>query len=599
MLNGLLAGNGNTDGAITPWENYWHINFKGTRYVGGIDSFWKVKWGRVLAAENMVNYDPDDERNECRECKHPKPKRSKELFGDDGNKHHENHGAGGSDDGSHANSGKDDDRRRKLSGKDDDASVGADKDDDVTGYNPGETHTRLGGTGDMHHKPKPKPKNRPPPPYLVQIALYDQVGDGYYDNSGDFDPLYSRTDVDAIEPRSSFPNILSYPKYYIMTKDRKKLIKSPGSICPGRDIEYCEEALPYKGKFVFRFAGFEPWQDDPNDGKDQATWRFCGMSGGINEEFEFEMRDGICYPLTNTITDELYCQLGFESAIEFAATLNITGAFADISLLTERDTALLEHEIAELFPSHVKVVVAAMEHTTASSFLVELKMTAIAEQLGYQGSSDDQVEALMTEIPSLFSKFLENDLLLTNLVNDMDKAGAAATDPLRRAEKISLLDVELLDIHFQDPNAGGAFALPFENNAGGNMAAVEIVSSYVPVSDSELSGSVGMVSLVALGALVLVVALVATRTTGLSEEGASITSMLNTRAQTHSLLATSSHHGSDLEGLGGARGDAEGSGSSNAMPQMMQEGDLSKQQAVHYEDDLDIYSKYMDKKTFL
>jgi hypothetical protein len=596
MMNGLFAGNGNVDGAITPWENYWHINFKGTRYVGGMDSFWKVKYGRVMEAVNMVNYDPEDKRNDCEECKHPKPKRSKELFGDDGNPHHQPKGkgkdgvAGGNDDKASGVSGTDDHgggAGRKLNGKD----------DDVDSVEEDDTHTRLGGTADILKGAKTKPKpNRPPPPYLVQIALYDEVGNGYYDNSGGFDTLYSRTDYDAVDLKTTFPNVLAYPKYYIMTKDRKKLIKSPGSICPGRDIEYCEEALPYRGKFVFRFAGFEPWKTDPKEGKDEATWRFCGMSGGINEEFEFEMRNGQCFPVTNTLTDELYCQLGFESAIEFAVTMNITGAFADVALLTEKDTALLELEVAQLFPSNVKAVVVAVEHSTATSFLVEMKITAIAEQLGYHGSSDDDVEAMMQEVPTMFGKFLDNGLLLSNLMDDLDKVTMSENDPLRRAEAVSLLSVDLLDIHFQDPNAGGAFALPFAQRDG-TETSVEIISSYVPASSSqpgaELTGTVSVVSLASL--VVLVVAVVAGISRSRSQESFdtantssainSITSMLNGKSKTHSLLPNDSIH--------------DESSNVGDIPRKMATGDCSQQHAVHYEDDLDIYNKYMDKKTVL
>mmetsp|Transcript_1473 Transcript_1473/g.2605 ORF Transcript_1473/g.2605 Transcript_1473/m.2605 type:complete len:1291 (+) Transcript_1473:74-3946(+) len=622
MMNGLLAGNGNVDGAITPWENYWHINFKGTRYVGGVDSFWKVKYGRVMAAENMVNYDPEDQRNDCHECKHPKPKRAKELFGDDGNPHHTPRG-GGNDDKASGISGTDDrgGGARKLGGKDDDVS---DKDDDKSGSGKDddksssgkdddnssggsggrdEVHNRLGGTGDMPAaKGKPKPK-RPPPPYLVQIALYDEIGDGYYDDSGEFDTLYSRSDYDDIDLKTTFPNILAYPKYYIMTKDRKKLIKSPGSICPKRGYEYCEEALPYRGKFIFRFAGFEPWKTDPLEGKDEATWRFCGMSGGINEEFEFEMRNGQCFPVTNTLTDELYCQLGFESAIEFALTMNVTGAFADIGLLTERDTALLEQQVAQLFPSNVKAVVAAVDHSTANSFRVEMKVTAIAEKLGYHGSNDDDVEAMMQEIPSLFGKFLDNGLLLSNLMDDLDKVAMSENDPLRRAETISLLSVDLLDVHFQDPNAGGAFALPFAQD-GGNSAPVQMISSYTPSTSGqnqlELSGTVGVVSLASLVIVVMAVAVVATRSspTASNEQTSSamnsITSMLNRSPKTHSLLPSNSVH----DDTGGVSSDDAGE---VQVPRKIVPGDTRKQEAVQYmyEDDLDIYNKYMDKKTFL
>jgi hypothetical protein len=272
-------------------------------------------------------------------------------------------------------------------------------------------------------------------------------------------------------------------------------------------------------------------------------------------------------------------------------TLNITGEFSDISLLTERDTELLEQEIAELFPSNVRVVVAAIDHSSPSSFVVELKVTAIAENLGYQGSSDDQVEAMMSEVPNMVNKFLDSGLLVTKLMDNLDKVAQSETDPLRRTEKISLLSVDLLDIHFQNPNAGGAFAIPFVKDD----ASVQIVSSYVPNTaggDMAFTESVGVISLLAVISIVVVIAVVATRSGDSSPDGI-FSDIRSTMfgSNTHALLPAESEHArldSDNVISGGVRSHRK-----------IDDSDFDKQQTVHYEDDLDIYGKYMDKKTML
>lgn len=312
------------------------------------------------------------------------------------------------------------------------------------------------------------------------------------------------------------------------------------------------------------------------------------MSGGINEEFEFEMRGGQCFPVSNTLTDELYCELGFHTAVLFAATLNMTGAFGNVSHLSEVDTALIEQDIQRLFPADIKISISAIDHYTANSFLLEMKATVIAEHLGYHGNDADELDTLVANLPALFSKFLDNNLLITSLVEDLDKLPNSENDPLRSAEKISIVDVSLMEIHFQDTHAGGAFAPIFETT---DFEKVEIISSYTPPTNHQtaletLSNSVGVFSLVGILGVVIVIVAAVTRTRGSSEEN--LSSVNSTRPP------ADVNYDTNME-------DVDSTHALFVTPRKMHANDLasSKQLAVHYEDDLDIYKKYMSTKTFL
>jgi hypothetical protein len=307
------------------------------------------------------------------------------------------------------------------------------------------------------------------------------------------------------------------------------------------------------------------------------------------------MRGGQCFPVTNILTDELYCRWGFESAILLAATLNVTGSFADIDMLNERDTSLIEKEIEQLFPVDIKVVVSAVEHSTANSFLVELKAIIIAEQFGYKGNYDEDVDALMTELPTFFNKFLDNGLFATKLIDDLDKMTHSENDPLRYVEKISLINIKFIDIQFQDPHLGVAFAYPLDIIGSKK---VEIISSYIPPTKSqslynELSGSFDMLSLVAVAGTILLILVVVRNSNVFSQQ----TLLQSRRIVEPPLRFKHSSLQHNVEG--------ELNGDDVLITERLQEEVLKSEikvehrKAIHYKDDLDRYNKYLYKKTFV
>ena len=299
------------------------------------------------------------------------------------------------------------------------------------------------------------------------------------------------------------------------------------------------------------------------------------------------MRQGKCYPLTNTLTDEMYCELGFDTAVEFGLTMNVTGAFGDVGMLSEVDTALLEKEVSQLFPSDLKVTVVSVERSSDSSFVVQLKATAVAEQLGYHGNYDDEIEALMSEIPSLVTRFLGDGSLVSALMFDADEKMLSERDPLRSIESVTLLDAKLLGVHFQNPESGGAFALPMDSS---KKTHVEVVTSYVPHDKETGAGQLEMSNTIVVGSVValagVVAALVMVSSRGFSRFSSSDFNLLpdnslHLRAEPESNDSLNS----DLESCSGK--NAHKASASGA------------QETVHYEDDLDIYRKYLSAKSVL
>jgi hypothetical protein len=382
---------------------------------------------------------------------------------------------------------------------------GSGKDDDY--YN--RTDDGSGGGSDDHiHYSYGKPKPKTKPPYLVYINMFDELANGYLDKSGDWSDYFGTQDLvgsggaySELKAPILVPNVMAYPKYYIMTKDRQKLVKPPKSICnQKRGAEFCQEALPWNGHFIFRFAGIEPAEP-----ADAATWEFCGMSGGINEEFEFIMREGVCYPLTNKLSALTYCEYGFETAISMNGVFSIEGDFTSLSALSEVDTSLLEKELALLMPGDLTVTIQSVTHDVESTFNVYFKASIIAESVGYDGSQMDKVDTMMYELESTLTEAFESGMLKSKLLRDLDSIPNTEDDVLRHASGIKMLGfMEIASMTYQDKHSGVSSHTGDSGSSWTVPEQVYVVAS--PVSEEKMSETTGIISLagVLVGALVAI-----------------------------------------------------------------------------------------------
>jgi hypothetical protein len=394
----------------------------------------------------------------------------------------------------------------------DDDSNSTKMDDDRSGrdddfYN--STDDGSGGGSDDHiHYSYGKPKPKPKPPYLVYINMFDELSNGYLDKSGDWSDYFNTQELvgtggeyEELKEPILVPNVMAYPKYYLMTKDRRKLIKPPKAICnQNRGAEYCQEALPWNGHFIFRFAGIEP-----SDPADAATWEFCGISGGINEEFEFIMREGVCYPLTNKLTAMTYCEYGFETAISMNGAFSIEGDYTALSMISEVDTALLEKELALLMPGELAVKIQSITHEVENTFNVYFKASIIAESVGYDGSQVDKVDTMMYELEATLSEAFESGFLKSKLLSDLDALPNTQDDILRKSTGMKLLGyMEIDSMTYQDRQSGVTSHSGESGSSWSVPEQVYIVAS--PSHDEKLSETTGIISLagVLVGALVAI-----------------------------------------------------------------------------------------------
>lgn len=541
---------------LLTWESYWVLNHEGETYIGDFFSKLSFVHGKVASAENMVDYSvPGEDNNKCHECPHPPPYNANSPPGvcdssatakdcprgvvdgvrlpAPGKGGPGGAGPGGAGPGGKGGPGP----KRALGANDDDVNATKGADDDYSGHN----HTKAdddkqdkdddssnstktdddffdnynstddgsgGGSDDHIHYSYGKPKPKTKPPYLVYINMFDELSNGYLDKSGDWSDYFHTQDlVDAggedreLKAPILVPNVMAYPKYYIMTKDRQKLVKPPKSICDQkRGAEFCQEALPWNGHFIFRFAGIEPTEP-----ADAATWEFCGVSGGINEEFEFIMREGVCFPLTNKLTAQAYCEYGFETAISMNGAFSIEGDFTALSELSEMDSLLLEKELALLMPGQLTVKIESITHEEDSTFNVYFKANIIAESAGYDGSQMDKVDTLMYELEATLAEAFQSGLLKAKLLGDLDAIPNSQEDVLRQATSVKMLGFMEIDrMTYQDKHAG---VTTHSGEAGSSWTVPERV--YVvasPASKEPLSETTGIISLagVLVGALVAV-----------------------------------------------------------------------------------------------
>ena len=478
------------------------------------------------------------------------------------------------------------------SGSDDDRYGRNHTDDDFfSNYN--STDDGSGGGNDDHiHYSYGKPKPKPKPPYLVYINMYDELSNGFLDKSGDWSDYFNTQEIigtggayaDLNEP-ILVPNVLAYPKYYLMTKDRQKLIKSPKSICSQkRGTEFCQEALPWNGHFIFRFAGIEP-----TDPADAATWDFCGVSGGINEEFEFIMREGVCYPLTNKLTADAYCEYGFETAINMNGVFNIAGNFNSLTSLSELDTSLLEKELALLMPGDLSVTINSVTHEEDNSFNVYFKTSIIAESMGYDGTQVDKVETMMYELEATLSSAFETGLLKNKLIFDLNAVANTQDDVLRQATDMKLVGfMEIDSMNYQDKHVGASVQ---SGDIGGSWSVpenIELISSPVQQKD-QLSETAGIISLAGVVVGCLVAVMVATSivkhrngetvTFGLPEFGSGM--------EDHSPLSGDSEHVVEQDTQIEEASAHPLPASSRPLVDLSLSSVEAGHKAIHYEDDID------------
>lgn len=187
-----------------------------------------------------------------------------------------------------------------------------------------------------HPQPPKKPQNPDPGPdgpkrfllgeeHKVPFQLFDSVGDGWFDNSGK-----------GIQ--------------FTISDSSKTHKLASGTICGDFLKEDCEVELE-DGDYFFRVGG-----GGEDSGRDQVSWKFCGVSGNAQQELSFAIVNGKC--ISGSLRDaETIATLQEQTTLSIEGEFLISNVFSQT--LTVKDIEVLEDALADALsvdPKHVTVL---------------------------------------------------------------------------------------------------------------------------------------------------------------------------------------------------------------------------------------------------
>jgi hypothetical protein len=258
----------------------------------------------------------------------------------------------------------------------------------------------------------------PAPPVPVLIELFEEEGDGsWYNNSGTWSHPMRVDNVDRrrlkpapmwVPPQewvldtsvAMFPDILMYPTYVIMTVDKTKQLHV-GSLCPKRGVERCEERLPPHGEFVYRVMGKDPAGDD--------SWKFCGVTGTVGQELQFEMKKGKCVPISITNS---YTLCTVNTKVTLTGSIVLAGVANDFS---EIDSKVLENEVASMLVATTHVSINSWSVNADGNMDVTFQATILAEKQGVDGTVRSNVDTLVSSLQSNMETAFSSGAFLSSM----------------------------------------------------------------------------------------------------------------------------------------------------------------------------------------
>lgn len=458
------------------WEVMWgYVDRFGKTWIGDIDSEATISENEVIWYRDFVSYNVSD--NPCDDCP-PKPAPPK---------------------------------KDKKDSKDDKAkapSAPENNDNNSTSSDNGDGEEAEGGPGaGKGDAGKGKGKKTPPPPAFVDIELKDTEKYGWYDSNGDWVQVCPDSDI-------LFPAVLVYPRYYISNQQRTEIIHS-GSLCPQDDKFFCHEILPHEGKFVFRVNGFEVTPGD-------ISWEFCGKSGGLHDELQFEMHKGHCHAGV-LLSAEDYCD-GIVTLGSYAGFMTLSGI--SHGSLSEIDTLVIEHIILGALSIPSATVSIVSTHVSGSSLNIEFALTVELEKAGYDGVFSDMVDASLEDFTTTLSYSASHGFLMTLLTKELKTSLLSSEDILNSVTEISFTKLELVSVTYSDVTKSSAIDKVYTSEDS-----IATDSNSHPAFNPVVAGLASFFGVLAAGGLLVFI-------------------IMKTRSgdkQGHVLLPTeSSHHGREI-----------------------------------------------------
>jgi hypothetical protein len=274
---------------------------------------------------------------------------------------------------------------------------------------------------------------------MARFTIFDQFGNGWYKGTGFSSgvcdsELCPNNDDECVEDTIDLPEILTYPKWYVMNAARTELVDF-GSMCENpKGIEGCVVTLP-DGRYVFRVAGYSP------DG-DLASWRFCGIYGVNHQELQFQMVNGQCVP-NALLAAEDYCT-GFKTLVSLSGSIAISGVTN--ANLDDYDSNAIYLQLLAMFPNTVAVEI--MSQTLASGVLtVNFVVTVSPEDYGLDGSVSNNIETCLNSVYAA-AQTESQASFLTGLSTTILSSPTGVKDPLAHVSGATLTSLEVIQVQY-------------------------------------------------------------------------------------------------------------------------------------------------------
>ena len=250
--------------------------------------------------------------------------------------------------------------------------------------------------------------------------------------------LCTNNDDVCVADTIDLPDILTYPKWYVMNAARTELVDF-GSMCENpKGIEGCVIALP-DGRYVYRVAGY-------NMDGDVASWRFCGIYGVNHQELQFSMVNGQCVPHA-LLAAEDYCT-GFKTLVVLGGSMSIAGV-TDANL-DDYDTNAIYLQLLAMFPNTVAVEI--MSQTLADGMLtVDFIVTVSPEDYGLDGSVSNNIDTCLNTIYAAAQSESQSSFL-SGLSTTILSSPAGLSDPLAHVSGATLSSLEVLQVQYVNKN---------------------------------------------------------------------------------------------------------------------------------------------------
>eukprot|EP00602_Paraphysomonas_sp_CaronLab_P007431 CAMPEP_0185017966 /NCGR_PEP_ID=MMETSP1103-20130426/807_1 /TAXON_ID=36769 /ORGANISM="Paraphysomonas bandaiensis, Strain Caron Lab Isolate" /LENGTH=644 /DNA_ID=CAMNT_0027547597 /DNA_START=58 /DNA_END=1992 /DNA_ORIENTATION=- len=440
------------------WEIFWTVsntdcNGNTTYYSGGYNTtmVWEYEdgeWDLVYWENLWENEKSCDACGDAKQCK-KKPKKKNKKKGkkgpvkgkDDDSKGKDDDSKGKDDDSKGKDDdkkGKDDDKKGKdddtkgkdddTKGKDDDTKGKDDdtkgKDDDTKGKDD-DTDTGTNTTSTTYSTTNTTSTSKTgkrygPPAVDLRITMYDQEGDGWWQN-----------------------NYLG-SSWYLADDTRTELFYT-GTLCDGED-GYCNICLG-DGSYTIRFSG-EPGNF--------TAWDFCGVTGGHAMELTFHVKKGKCYADSLTTLDTTCFG-------EVNSTVTLTGVIALGGITTEvfdlSDSKVLVRSLARMVdgwsPDRMNVVSTILDSVAfsedsrrLSSFTHDVTFEVSFEsERAYHVDGRDY--ALLNQLVEKLASELEEKISSGDLLTALStRATLANVVPLTQVTDIQLLSLEVESVTY-------------------------------------------------------------------------------------------------------------------------------------------------------